>query len=165
MIEALRYNVERAESLQDLYARVVTTLYVIRRDEPQSKIAFVSGIVTSDGVEHIEENLQRLRDYSLRIRQHKFIYAFSAGDVFPMELINKLLAQGSTNEDVTAFWESLFRQSLVTDMIFTPGYERSAGSQMEKRIAEELGLPMHYLDEKGIITRMTDQTSGMMSTA
>lgn len=165
MIETLRHEVEQAESLQDLYSRVVVVLHKIRTDEPESRIAFVSGVVSSDGIEHIGGNLQRLRDYSERVRNRRFKYAFSAGDVFPMELINKFLSQGSTNEDVVAFWETLFRNSFVTDMIFTPGFERSAGSQVEKRIALEFGLSMHYINENGIITPMTDQTSGMSSTA
>lgn len=154
MLVDLEREIQKGNTLAEVSARVLSVLFEIKRNDPNAEIAFVSGPVTKDGEEYIARNLERLREYSESIRQKHFKYAFSAGDVFSVELIDKFIKQGSRNDDALRFWEILLRSRHITHIIFTPGSESSPGSKAERGIAHEVGMRMHSINEGFLLSEL-----------
>lgn len=112
-----------------------------------ARIGYVSGIVSSDGPEHVSRNIQRLGVYTEYVGSLYTIPVFSAADVFTGEIIRDLHKVGYTNEGFIKFWREVLAppERFVTDMFMTPRWEESLGARDELALAQEAGIALHYI--------------------
>ena len=115
----------------------------------QPRIGYVSGVITSEGKEHVSENIQKLDNFTKQIRTQQEIPVFSATDVFDDTLFERLEAAGFVNTDWEVFWKEVLgtEDKFVTDMFMTPGWEHSHGASDEHRIAQQTGMKIYYLKD------------------
>lgn len=111
-------------------------------------ITYVSGVVTSDGPEYIEQNLKRLVENTIRIKKLTGSQAFSSGDVFDNEVFDQLeeckLPHEQANELFYRFWQEIVGCGLVDMVCLTPGWERSRGAK-GKNIKQHVNVELGYV--------------------
>ena len=111
-------------------------------------LAYVSGIISSDGPDKIPENMAKLQTHTNLIRQaHPEYLVFSASDIFTDPLNNRIGASQIPTESWLSFWEGILREGKVDIVYMTPRWEESHGARDEERVAKELGLKIIYLKD------------------
>ena len=145
--EFLMESVFPATTINDAQTRFLSALEKTRIENPGIKICYVIGTVTSDGPEHIDENLRLLKDRSAKVAEHFDGIVFSAADLFNQTLFARFDGAGAKNQDYLNFWETIIRSGFITDIVRTPRWELSIGASHENRIANEVDLQIHnYLE-------------------
>jgi hypothetical protein len=81
--------VAQAKNLEDVLQGVVPVLAHLR-EEGATRIGYVSGIITSDGLEHVERNRQQLALHTEQLRQTHAFPLFSPTDIFSDKLFSSL---------------------------------------------------------------------------
>lgn len=138
-----------AKSALNLAEVLEQTLLVFEKSRltGAERIGYVSGIVSSDGVEKIPENMRILHAHTLRIRQVQSFPVFSAADLFSQELLLSLpemqLPHAEHKHLFIGFWRDVLSAGYVTDVFLTPRWENSEGARDEYRIAQKIGLRIH----------------------
>lgn len=119
------------------------------RSEGIKRIGYVSGIISSDGPDKIQENIERLKKYTDFVRaSHKFP-VFSATDIFTKQVYEVCNREREIlNSEFIEFWRNLLETGFVTDLFMTPRWDESEGATDEHLIAEHLGLNIHYVSPK-----------------
>lgn len=149
MKEKIAVAVKEANSL----AQVRDSLFSVFKEYRQSgndRIGYVSGVITSDGHEHIQRNIERLVKFTEHIRTQNGFPIFSATDVFDDALFTRLNAAGFKNPDWVVFWREVLgaKEKFVTDMFMTPRWEKSQGATDEHRMAQLTGMKVYYITEE-----------------
>jgi hypothetical protein len=119
------------------------------RHEDGGRIAFVSGAVFSDGLEHFERNIGIINHHTDLVRATFDGSVFSCADAFyNLGLQSQLdvydLPYEERRQRFLAFWRTILAGG-VTDIFMIPGWERSEGAQDEHQTAAHLKLRIHYL--------------------
>lgn len=113
------------------------------------RIGYVAGIINSDGPEKVEENRQRLAEYTERIRGEQDFPIFSATDIFTKELFTRLeevkLGGPEKTQAFLQFWREILEKGRITDIFMTPRWEQSLGARDEHETATRLGITIHYV--------------------
>ena len=115
----------------------------------QKRIGYVSGIVSSDGPDKIQENIERLKRFTDSVRSTHQFPVFSATDIFTdriYEVCNR--ERKITQSEFIDFWRELLNSKLITDLFMTPRWDESEGATDEHTFAEQLGLNIHYISPK-----------------
>lgn len=137
------------ETLAEARHQVIETLAKVKADT-HAHLGYVSGIITSDGDEYIERNIQRLAAHTQRIRSEQSFPIFSATDVFTPEIFERLaemhLSRQQREAHFVDFWQGILASGHVTHAYFTPRWEQSAGARDEHETAKRLGLVIEYVD-------------------
>lgn len=132
--------------------KVVALFDQTRQRTGTKRIGYVAGIINSDGPEKVEENRQRLAEYTERIREEQDFPIFSATDIFSKELFAKLeevkLGGPERNEAFMRFWREILESGNVTDIFMTPRWEQSVGATDEHKTATKLGITIHCVGAK-----------------
>ena len=135
----------RARTLDEVYAAIVGILRHLREDFSYPSIGYVSGVVTSDGPDKIGENLKRLQNIAVGLREEHFFPILSPPDIFSLALIERLEKGGIKGEDFVQFWRSILFSGYITDIFMTPRWQESYGACDEHKTAMRIGLQIHYL--------------------
>ncbi len=149
MKEAITEAVKNSTSL----AQVRDSLFVVFRELRQEgfeRIGYVSGIITSEGMDHMAGNIERLARFTDSVRNREGFPVFSATDVFDDILFKRLSAAGFQNEDWLVFWREVLGtgDQFVTDIFMTPRWEISQGATVEHDVAQRLGMVIHYITDE-----------------
>lgn len=126
-------------------------LFKITKNGKGTKIGYVAGIINSDGLEHFETNRKRLAAYVEKLRRiHKFP-VFSAVDVFSNNVYAQLeemtLSFDEREAKMRSFWREILKSGCVTDIFMTPRWDKSKGASDEHKIAKQIGLRIHYIED------------------
>lgn len=125
------------------------TLFRIFKNNGYRQMGYVSGIITSDGPEFVERNIERLAYFTEELRGYKNFPIFSATDVFSQKLFERLdemtLETNSREEKFIRFWRDILESGFITDIFMTPRWEESKGAKDEYKTAKRLGLKIHLL--------------------
>lgn len=136
------------ETLAQAREQVIATLERVKADTHQH-LGFVSGIISSDGDEYIERNIQRLSVYTQQVRSQQPFPIFSATDVFTPEIFERLaemrLSRQQRETQFVDFWRAILASGHVTHVFFAPRWEQSAGATDEHETAKRLGLTITYV--------------------
>ena len=143
MKESLKDAIVSSNTINEAEEKLISTLDEIRHQNPEIRVYFVSGIVTSDGPSFVKRNLQVLQDRALRIAEKVDGIVFSAANIFNSELFKKFDSAGATNEDYLIFWERVLNSGQITDVVMTPRWEESGGARRENETAITIGLQIH----------------------
>ena len=146
MKEIIQPRLKSVGSFGELFSIVCTTLQEVK-EKGQTRIGYVSGIISSDGPDKIQENIERLQRITEILRgNHKFPI-FSATDIFTNEVYERCTKDSVLlNTDFIQFWRNLLGAGFVTDVFMTPRWEFSEGATDEHLVADELGLNIHYFN-------------------
>lgn len=146
----LRVVVREARDLPEVLARLLECLKGHLLIDAEVKFGYVAGIISSDGVERIPLNLERLSGFTEEIRRCcNDLFVFSATDIFlEGDLSRRLQASGAREEDYMTFWRAVLESGLVQKIFFTPGWERSRGATEEFEIAKRQGMEIYVLESQ-----------------
>lgn len=149
MKELIRAKVKDSSTLDEVRDNLIS-LFKEFREKGHARIGYVSGIITSDGKEHMARNIKRLEAYTDKIREEQGFPIFAPTDVFDDVLFKRLDANGFVNEDWMMFWEEVLasEERFVTDMFMTPRWQESKGANDEHRIAKEIGMTIVYIEKE-----------------
>ncbi len=142
MREIIRESVKEAGSLDQVRAGVIAVL--VREKQKQGKVGYVSGIITSDGPEHIQENVKILEQRTREIAAREQMPVFSAVDVFDDDLFARLKAETLPQSAWQKFWREILGSGQVTDIFMTQRWQVSTGSKDEHEAAMGNNLAVHY---------------------
>lgn len=139
----------RVDTLLEARERVIEVLGWVKVDTHEH-LGFVSGIISSDGDEHIQRNVDRLAIHTDRIRKEHTFPIFSATDVFSPELFMRLaemrLDRDERETHFVDFWRAILSCGHVTHVFFAPRWECSKGAMDEHETASRLGLKIYYVE-------------------
>lgn len=133
--------IQKANALEEVQVAMTNVL----QELSGGRVGYVSGIVTSDGADKIEENLQRLKDFARDLRTRYGFPIFSPSDVFPKDVLGRVQKNGATNDGFVQFWRTLLNSGHITDIFMTPRWQESRGATDEHSIAQSRDLKIHYL--------------------
>ncbi len=137
-------------NLNQVKDAVVATALEVREREDTSRLGYVSGIVGSDGPEHMQRNIAILNQHTEIIRQSAGYPIFSPTDIFSEDLYSQLeeikWPLETRREAFITFWQGVFKEVYITDIFMTPRWEDSEGAKDEHRMAQEMGIRIHYVD-------------------
>jgi len=165
MREVIRESMVQAPDLESARFALTKIFRDLKETQPDATIGFVSGIITSDGFEHIDRNLQMLSVYAHQIKEGGLFgpYVISPADVFNKPLFAKFDNAGAKEEHYLKFWREILRSRLVDFVFMTPGWERSRGASAEFLIAKQVRLNILYINKDGIIRPMIINKPSIMS--
>ena len=153
MIELLQPRLKNIGSLGELLPAVREVLDSVKiqvEGLERKRIGYVSGIISSDGPDKIQENIERLKRFTDTVRSAYQFPVFSATDIFTDEIYQRCSKDRPLlNADFIQFWRNLLEAGLVTDVFMTPRWEESEGATDEHSIAEQEGLNIHYINPNG----------------
>lgn len=117
--------------------------------EGKKRIGYVSGIISSDGPDKIQENIERLKSFTDSVRSTHQFPVFSATDIFTEQIYEACNNERKiTQSEFIDFWRELLKSKLITDIFMTPRWDESEGATDEHLVAEQLGLNIHYISSK-----------------
>lgn len=113
---------------------------------PGTRLGFVSGVITSDGPAHWEQNMAILDGHTRRIRAKNDFPVFSAADIFTMEHLRRIDEYRLRKNDLHGwlhFWRHILQSGRITDIYMTKRWEQSKGSRDEFYTAQRIPLTIH----------------------
>jgi hypothetical protein len=145
MRDQLRKEIKNASTIEEVLKITLNLISQIKKENPDTKIGYVSGKVTTDGEENISKNLKRLHVFTEKISKEFGENIFSAADVFDEEVYWKInLPRPVHEEDFYAFWRKIVEGG-ITDIFMTPEWEKSIGATDEYKTAKKIGIKIHDL--------------------
>jgi len=139
----LKQTIQGCSTLEEILAKVREVIKKFKRENGNLPVAYVAGKVTADGQDKILSNLQRLSSYTDKLNQI-YSFVFLSADIFDKDTYWKLnLAKPLHEEDFYKFWREILKSG-VTDVYFTPDWNKSTGATDEYSTAKKLGLKIHY---------------------
>lgn len=122
----------------------------ISEAEPNQKIGYVSGLISSEGPQHIERNMRRLEAYTELVRKQYGFPVFSATDVFGNGRFGQIeefyFEKELREQHFIGFWRAVLGSGHITDVMMTPRWEISAGAKEEFAIAQEKEMKIHIIE-------------------
>ncbi|MFA5933047.1 MAG: hypothetical protein WCV81_02125 [Microgenomates group bacterium] len=149
MKELIIESVNTSTNLDQTFTNLSQVLEEVRMSK-SPRIGYVAGIITSDGSELIEKNIEILRLYTNLIRVQSGIPTFCASDVFGHGLYERLeemkLSYSEREPKFVNFWRKVLTSGHVTDIFMTPGWTRSNGARDEHSLSKEINLRLFYIN-------------------
>lgn len=122
----------------------------IKEAEPNQRIGYVSGLISSEGPENIPKNMKRLEAYTELIRKQYDFPIFSATDVFGNGMHEQVeefhFEKELQQKHFMDFWDAVLGTGHVTDIFMTPRWEVSTGAKDEFRIAQAMGMKIYMIE-------------------
>ena len=144
--EQFHMALRQARTFEDVKKGSITTLDGLRKQGAE-RIGFVSGIITSEGAEHLDINVSRLDHYANLLRETLPFPIFCGIDLFPHELRSKLEQQPECAWN--AFWMNMIKSGRISDLFMAPKWEKSTGASIAYKAGREMGLNIHYIFPNG----------------
>jgi hypothetical protein len=147
--QEIRKTITHSKDLIEI-ARITNSVLKKYRAKGIKRIGYVAGILTSEGEDKLQENINRLDKHTENIRKANNYPVFSSTDIFDKKLVYSLeeikLSPNKVEEKFREFWRIILSSGYVTDIFMTPGWKRSRGAQDEHKTAKENGLKVHYVE-------------------
>lgn len=160
--DQIRGVMNEAADLDEGYYKLSALFRNLKRQNSTLPITYVAGIVTSDGPQNIDKNMQMLSVYVDRlISDNRFgPQVFSASDVFNRPLFAKFDNAGAENSDYLNFWVKILRTKTVDNLLLTPGWRRSNGATAENNVAKQVKLNIFWANLEDEILKVSRITVG-----
>ncbi len=136
-----------ATSLKQVHEIVLPLLKELQNKHESHRIGYVAGIVASDGVNKIPENLGILAEHTQKIREQNSYPILCASDIFSPESVALFMATGVSRRDFEYFWKRFLESGYITDIFMTPRWQNSRGATQEHADAQHLKIAIHYLED------------------
>lgn len=115
-----------------------------------NRIGIISGIVSSEGMDNIPQNMVRLQTYTALMGQrYSEARFFSAADVFTAEIYANLpefqLPRPEIDHAFMEFWRGILGSGFISDVSFTPRWRKSVGATDEHVTVTKLSVPHQFV--------------------
>ncbi len=147
MKETINNKTKIVKNLDEL-AEAMIGLFIEMYNRGTTEIGYVSGIITSEGLENMPKNIARLERFTDLIKRQSKISVFSPTDIFSDDLFARIDATGAKNTDYELFWRRTLSSGYVTHMFMTPRWEISHGSRDEHEIAKKQNMKIVYITDE-----------------
>jgi len=138
--------VREVRSLAQVGEAMLSTLAEFKKGNPELvQLGYVSGIIGSDGPQHISRNRAILSQWAHELRLHKPFPLFAPSEIFTDAVYQAINVDELTNNDWFPFWRNILGARHITDIFMTPRWEESHGARDEYACARELGLRIHFV--------------------
>jgi hypothetical protein len=145
MKDRIQKHLQGASTLQQI-ASGLTNLFLEMRHEGVREIGYVSGMITSEGPENIDRNLERLDVYTSQLQKKYPFPIFSQNDIFTPDVYEAIKQSGATHEDFDKFYRDVHGSGYITHMFMTPKWELSLGANEEYHTAKKNNLNIVFVD-------------------
>lgn len=142
----LRSSIKGAHNLTLVQTKIVGVLNDVILPNA-SHLGFVSGILSSDGLEFRAQNLRKLQEYTNILRKEIPFPLFSAGDFYDEDFFNRF-DHINNPKRWDKFWKYIFVNGKVTDLFMTPRWEKSEGARYEFELGKWMGITIHMVEDK-----------------
>ena len=149
MHQKLKPYLTNIHNLDSIQAAVDRFLREYEPDRVDKRVGYVSGIISSDGPEHIAQNTERLARYAHYLRSLHDFPIFAYTDIFTDQIYGRVGAERLSSDEWLIFWRKILNLGHVTDIFMTPRWDVSLGAQDEYKTAQELGLRIHIVADQG----------------
>ena len=142
----LEENLADCNSLDEVQAQTQGTLSEFHEDG--FSIHYVAGPISADGEANIPLNLDKLIAARTRIMYQlgDCALVFTAPFIFTPEVYQRLgifnMSRDDREAELQRFWDELILSGLIDGIHFVEGWQRSPGTQRERRTAEAAGVPV-----------------------
>lgn len=149
MRNEIQNAIEGLTKLENVFKKVNNLLSDIRKKSTGKRLGYVAGIITSDGKEHMQRNIDILANHTERIKEKYGFPIFSAVDIFGNGVYQRL--DDFNQEELLReklfleFWRKILSSGHITDIFMTPRWNESKGAIDEHKTAKKLGLKIHYI--------------------
>ncbi len=152
MKEQIETVMQTVTSLDQVRDNVIEVFRTLREENGVTRIGYASGILYSDGPEHVDRNKKRLRQHTEKLRAEMDFPIFSAVDIFTDEVYNRINIVDIPFEErrniFLKFWREVLSCGHITDVIMTPRWEKSEGATDEYNTAQQNGLTILIVESK-----------------
>ncbi len=148
MKNEIRNATNNSTSLSEIKVGLIDVLARFKENHHEKRLGYVSGIITSDGIENVERNMQALEDHTEELRKKHDFPIFSATDLFDNHVFEIIDAYNIPTQEWLKFWREVLESGTITDVFMTPRWENSKGATDEYSVAKSLGLRIHFKDKK-----------------
>lgn len=149
MRELIGTSVAEATGLPEVEKRALEVLHTVTYETGLERLGYAAGVITSDGEEHIETNIQNLRRQTETLERSCAFPVFCAADIFTPQLFDQLPEMQLEREEREAcfmrFWRNILTAPYITDVFLTPGWRRSSGAVDEYMQARSAGKRIHHV--------------------
>ena len=135
---------EFCQNLEGVFSALAEHLAEVHKGK---KVAYISGIITSDGPDCVVRNIQNLRRYAEDFSCQKDLYVVSPVDVLNKVVLTRLQRTNEYREtDYRNFWKSVLESKLIDMLVMTPRWSKSQGAVIEYRTATTTNIEVIFID-------------------
>ena len=149
MIDRISEAIAGVQSLQEVQSALLGLVSNVRANGV-GRMGVISGIVSSEGMDKIPQNMARLQVYTVLMnKRYPDAQFFSAADVFTTAVYGNLsefqLPKPEIDYVFMEFWKGILGSGFITDVAFTPRWRRSMGAKDEHATVTELSIPHQFI--------------------
>ena len=144
-MEDLQKSLLQINSIDEVCHYLNTFLKQYSTAHTDKKIIFVTGVITSDGPEHVEENRKKLFTATECIRSKTDGFVFCWEHIFTDGVKARINYNEIPYEDFLVCSKDIIESCVLTDVYMTYGWERSTGARLEHDTALTKKIPVHYI--------------------
>lgn len=143
-----------SQNIEEVALRTIAYLWRMR--DKGLSTHHIAGIISTDGDEYIMRNMALLLAWRKHIMQQIGATSFviTAPVIFTPELVESLkllsLPRDVREGKMQKFWDDVMEANVITNIHFTPGWERSIGARREHEMAIKLAIRIHYPAQMGL---------------
>lgn len=151
MISTIYNGIKHSTSLEHVNEGLIKVIKKISESSVSQRIGFVAGIISSDGDENMPNNIEKLRQYTEKLRKKYNFPIFSSVDVFNNGLYDQMeeveFERELREHHFVQFWKMILKSGHITDIFMTPRLEMSRGAKVEYITAKKLKIKIHFVKE------------------
>lgn len=151
MKQKIRTAIKSSTNLKHVEKAIINLLHEIKKENPKKRVGYVAGIVTSDGEDHMQRNIDRLAALTEKLRIKVSFPIFSSVDIFGDGIYDQIedfhLERTLREKAFVDFWRNILRSGHITDVYMTPRWDESRGARDEHETAKQMGIRIHYVNE------------------
>jgi len=162
MIEIIHPEVKNATKLPHVYEGLMRVFNTVKEAEPDQRIGYVAGMISSEGRDKIPLNMQKLRLYTQKVREKAEYPVFSAAELFDNGLHDSLeefhYERELAQHHFVQFWRQILQSGHITDVHMAPRWEMSGGATDEHEVSQgENNIVLHYVEPDPEIENLTEE--------
>lgn len=148
MIDRISEAIADAKSLPEAQSALLEVVSSLKTNVV--RVGVISGMVSSEGMDKIPQNMAKLQIYTtLMSQRYPDAQFFSAADIFTTEVYGNLpefqLPRPAIDHAFMTFWRGILGSSFISDVSFTPRWKRSLGSRDEHQTVAAIALPHQFI--------------------
>ena len=144
MKEKLLAYLKGSTTLKDISTRLIELLNQLHQ-EGNPQIGYVAGMISSEGPENIQKNLDILERRTQELSKIYNFPLFSQNDIFTDDVYKQIKQSGATHADFEEFYQQIHSTGLITHIFMTPKWELSVGATDEHETALRYRLNIIYI--------------------
>lgn len=152
MRKIIKKAIKHSTNLHHVQDAMLGVFIQLKDKKPNQRIGYVAGIITSDGEENMQKNIDRLLTLTEKLREKVSFPVFSSVDIFGEGMYGQIedfhFERVQRERAFIKFWRILLKSGHITDVFMTPRWKESKGAKDEHRTALKQGITIHYVDEE-----------------